>query len=106
MPAISKQIENFYKSKVWKQVRKLKIMKERGLCERCHRQGKEVHHKIYLTNENIEDPNITIDFNNLELLCHDCHNQEHNRSGMQIRKDISFNSNGDMTPPIKTRNNR
>ena len=39
--------------------------------------GYIVHHKNYINTRNINDANITIDFNNLELLCLDCHNKEH-----------------------------
>lgn len=39
--------------------------------------GEIVHHKNYITTSNIYEPEITINFNNLELLCLDCHNKEH-----------------------------
>lgn len=51
--------------------------REHGLCVRCGRPGEIVHHKIYLTPENIDDPNITLNEDNLELLCRDCHAMEH-----------------------------
>ena len=39
--------------------------------------GYMVHHKQYLNKSNIYDANITMGFENLELLCIDCHNKEH-----------------------------
>ena len=39
--------------------------------------GRIVHHKVHLNSKNIFNPNITISFDNLELLCQDCHNKEH-----------------------------
>lgn len=39
--------------------------------------GYIVHHKSYIDISNIYDTNITLNFNNLELLCIDCHNKEH-----------------------------
>lgn len=39
--------------------------------------GYIVHHKVYINKNNIWDTDITLDFNNLELLCIDCHNKEH-----------------------------
>lgn len=39
--------------------------------------GEIVHHKIYIGYKNIYNPNVTLNFNNLELLCRDCHNKEH-----------------------------
>ena len=39
--------------------------------------GDIVHHKIRITAENVHDPEITLNFENLELLCRRCHNDEH-----------------------------
>lgn len=39
--------------------------------------GRIVHHKIHLNSKNIYNPNLTMSFDNLELLCQDCHNKEH-----------------------------
>ena len=47
------------------------------ICERCGQPAKIVHHKKYITPFNISDPSITLDWNNLECLCQDCHNAEH-----------------------------
>ena len=54
--------------------------------------GYIVHHKDYININNIWDTDITLNFNNLELLCMDCHNKEHfNNSDFtddgQIKKD-------------------
>lgn len=106
MPAIHKKIENFYHSTKWQKVRKLKIQKEHGICERCGKVGNEVHHIKYLTLTNIEDQEITLGLDNLELLCKNCHNVEHNRyTSPQISRGIAFDSRGDMiyTPPTLKR---
>ena len=52
------------------------------LCERCLKNGilkpaEIVHHKVELTPDNIDNPNITLGFNNLEAVCRDCHAQIH-----------------------------
>ena len=52
------------------------------MCERCLKKGlvvpgEIVHHKIRLSPENINDPSVTLNFDNLELLCRDCHGEEH-----------------------------
>lgn len=39
--------------------------------------GYIVHHKSYIDTSNIWDTDITLNFDNLELLCIDCHNKEH-----------------------------
>lgn len=74
----------FYKSKAWQRCR-LSYAKSKGhLCERCmakglYRTGEIVHHKVHLTPENINDPNVTMSFGNLELLCRDCHGEAHRK---------------------------
>ena len=73
---------NFYKTQLWKDCRASYIKSVGGLCERCYqhgiiRHGDTVHHKVHLTPENINDPEITLNHDNLELLCRDCHAQLH-----------------------------
>lgn len=72
----------FYKSKSWKVCREGFIASVNGLCTRCLEKGKItpgyiVHHKKWLTPENIDNPEITLNWDNLEYLCIDCHNAEH-----------------------------
>ena len=72
----------FYKSTAWQQCRAAYIKSVGGLCERCLSEGKIVpgyivHHKCYLTPDNINDPSVSLNFDNLEYLCQECHNQEH-----------------------------
>lgn len=74
----------FYISRRWKVTRKAYIQSVDGLCERCRANGfivagTQVHHKVKLTPENIDDPNISLSFDNLELLCDKCHHEEHDR---------------------------
>ncbi|MBI9008693.1 MAG: HNH endonuclease [Tenericutes bacterium] len=87
-----KVIHNFYKSSVWAVAREIKIREVNGLCERCGKLGEEVHHKKRLTIDNVRDVSISINQENLELLCKDCHNKEHKR----FSPSIEFDSNGDM----------
>ena len=47
------------------------------VCERCGGVAVICHHKQYLTPANINNPDITLSFDNLECLCKDCHNKEH-----------------------------
>ena len=72
----------FYKSQAWKQCRAGYLKKVAGLCERCYAKGlivpaTMVHHKVYISPENIDDPNVTLNWDNLEALCNDCHAAEH-----------------------------
>ncbi len=74
--------KTFYKSKTWQACRAAYIKKVGGLCERCLAKGMIVpavivHHKIYIGPENINDPTVTLNWDNLEALCRDCHADEH-----------------------------
>lgn len=53
-----------------------------GMCERCYERGdlvpaKVVHHKIHLSTQNINDPKVTLGFDNFMRLCQDCHAAVH-----------------------------
>ena len=87
----------FYNSKEWQRCRAAYIEHVHGLCERCKRPGWIVHHKIYLTPENINDPDVSLNFDNLEYLCKDCHNMEHGTYNKDyIREGLYFDENGDL----------
>ena len=72
----------FYHSGAWAQCREAYRRYRGGLCERCLKNGlvkagEDVHHKVRLTIDNINDPTVTLNFDNLELLCRECHAAEH-----------------------------
>ena len=74
--------EKFYKSTQWQSCREAYLKSKGYLCERCIAKGIVkpaiiVHHKIYLTPQNVKRPDITLNPINLEALCKDCHNKEH-----------------------------
>lgn len=105
--------EEFYQSKPWKMVRRNVWLKQRCLCIRCKRAvyvngiskfiPKEkrlkgiVHHKEYLNDDNYLDINVSLNEDNLEGLCIDCHNQEH-FSSLSTREDLKFDSDGNLIP--------
>ncbi len=74
-----KELHNFYKSKHWFIARTVQIQNANGKCERCGKIGEEVHHKIRLTVDNVSDALVSLNKDNLELLCKECHNEEHGR---------------------------
>jgi len=88
--------KKFYKSKAWRQCRDAYFVYKHGLCERCQQPGKIVHHKKYLTPENINDPDVSLNWNNLELLCQDCHNREHHEKHSPTRHDVKFDEYGNL----------
>lgn len=95
---------SFYKGKAWIKCKNSYIKSVHGLCERCLKDGKIVtgwivHHKVVLTPDNIGDPDITLNHNNLEYLCQDCHNKEHHGSKDDVvREGFMFNEYGELVP--------
>ncbi|WP_019243657.1 MULTISPECIES: HNH endonuclease [Bacillus] len=88
--------KRFYKSKAWRQCRDSYISKVHGLCERCKQPGKILHHKEYLTPNNIDDPYVSLNHDNLEYLCQDCHNKEHHEKYSPVRSDVMFDKEGNL----------
>ena len=88
------ETKGFYKTAAWLKCRAAYIKSVGGLCERCLADGKIVpgfivHHKCYLTPDNIQDPGISLNWDNLEYLCQDCHNKEHFKDEYTRRYKIS-----------------
>ena len=84
--------KGFYKSQAWKRCAAAYRKQAGGLCERCLKEGRYtagaiVHHKIYITPDNIYDPSITLNFENLELVCMNCHGKEHGKTKKRYRVD-------------------
>lgn len=84
--------KEFYNSRAWKDCRRAYAAKVGGLCERClakgiYKPGVVVHHKTHLTPENITDPWVALSFDNLELLCMDCHAAEHSNKKYRYTVD-------------------
>lgn len=72
----------FYKSQGWKKTRDAYAASVGGVCERCKEHGlitagEIVHHIVPITPENIHDTEITLNHNNLKLVCRLCHAAEH-----------------------------
>ena len=72
----------FYKTSAWRECRNGYAAYRGHLCERCLRRGvltygEIVHHKIELTPENITNIDIALGFDNLQLVCRECHAKAH-----------------------------
>lgn len=78
-----------YQDPQWEVARQECERRADGLCERCRKKnkfvpGKIAHHIIWLTDENKHDWDIAFNPDNLEWLCNDCHEDEHERTtGLQ-----------------------
>lgn len=91
--------EWFYKSTEWQKTRKAYMVSQHYLCERCGEPAKIVHHKKAITRTNIHDPNVTLNWDNFEALCQDCHNKEHHATQRNAKRYL-FDANGNVIPPI------
>lgn len=74
--------KHFYCTQRWKDCRDSYMQSKFGLCERCLSNGvmrpaELVHHKIELTPDNIDNPEITLSHDNLMALCRSCHAEIH-----------------------------
>ncbi|GIW49194.1 MAG: HNH endonuclease [Caloramator sp.] len=87
--------KRFYNSKEWEECRKAYFVHRYGICERCGQPGDIVHHKIYLNPSNINNPAISLSFENLELLCQECHNKEHGKKG-SLAEGLVFDDEGNL----------
>ena len=87
--------KRFYKSLAWRRCRDAYFIAKHGLCERCGGPGKIVHHKVYLTPQNIDNPAVSLNWDNLELLCQECHNKEHHRD-RATAEGVRFDEDGNL----------
>lgn len=93
--------KSFYNSAAWKKCKTSYIKSVYGLCERCGKPGYIVHHKKHISRNSINNPDITLNHDNLKYLCLDCHNAEHefNRQKKSATKDgYKFNNKGELVP--------
>lgn len=81
-------IHAFYCRKEYLSLAQLCKVKSGGICARCGEvfeiSDLRPHHIIELTLDNIDDVNITLNPDNIEVLCEDCHNATHKRFGYTV----------------------
>ena len=85
----------FYRSKAWESLTntlKMERVNEDGqiICAVCGQPIIKMydciaHHKIHLTEDNVNDANISLNPDNIDLVHHGCHNKLHNRTGYERR---------------------
>ena len=70
----------FYHSAAWQHTREMILARDYYICQECGKANcTTVHHINELTPGNINDPRITLNPDNLETICRDCHDKIHNR---------------------------
>lgn len=87
--------KKFYTSKAWRDTQKAFMQSKHYVCERCGKPAFIVHHKTYITPSNINDPNITLNWNNLEALCQTCHQHEHMEKPVTA-EGLTFDDKGNL----------
>lgn len=96
--------KGFYNSVAWKNTRNAYYKSKSGMCERCQKEfeegkrslkdiniGSTVHHKRHITPKNINDPRVTLSWDNLEVLCDEHHAIEHRGKPKRYRYDKDGN---------------
>lgn len=86
---------SFYANKAWRDLSFTLKLKANGKCNRCNKIKWESligHHKIELNETNINNPEISLNPDNIEIICHECHNKEHRRFGNKQNVYIVYGS--------------
>ena len=77
--------KNFYNSKAWRSLRERLIVENNFLCSECGESYLNDstqlvgHHIKELTPENINDANISLNPDNIKIICRKCHDKAHER---------------------------
>lgn len=89
------ELQRFYGSKRWHDLRDRLVIERHGICERC---GKDfsgetrmlsAHHKEHLTDDTLKDPAVAVNPENIEILCAKCHALQHPVRGfIKKRKEV------------------
>lgn len=96
--------DRFYKTRIWQMVRD-NYLKGHQFCERCLKKGEAspavyVHHKVWLTVENVHKPEIAYGTDNLEALCFNCHQAEHHPRRRRFKVDREGRITPRQDPPL------
>lgn len=92
-------LKSFYKSDEWVKFRQVVInermdfIKKVNYCSKCGKQivnkyDMIVHHINELTEQNVNDVTVSLNPDNVEIICFDCHNKEHARFGHEAKKKV------------------
>ena len=94
----------FYHSQAWRAVRKRALIRDGFTCRICGARATAVDHIQELTPENISDTRISLNLDNLQSLCHDCHTVKTLEDKKIIKPDCArefyFDADGQLTPRV------
>ncbi len=93
----------FYNSTAWRKLSAYYAASKGWICERCKNKNVDFtkpiygqlhcHHIQELTDDNIQNPDIALNEDNLILLCRVCHNRQHSDSEV-LAPGLYFDENG------------
>lgn len=86
----------FYDSRIWKDCRRAVLRRDLFTCRDCNARASEVHHIIELTPDNISDPMIALNPDNLVSLCHACHDKITKGLTGDLPPEYLFNDKGEV----------
>lgn len=66
------------------------------MCEHCDKPGYICDHIKEINIYNVDDPNITLNHENLQYLCLSCHNKKTFAKYSVVREDVKFDSQGNL----------
>ena len=81
------ELQRFYGTKAWQDLRMVRIMQEHGHCQRCGKDFSDdlsqliAHHKEHLTPQTLSKPDIALNPDNVEIVCKKCHAYYHEDRG-------------------------
>lgn len=91
------KLHAFYTGKPWRELSFTLKTAAHGKCQRCGTIVEDMkyligHHKVELTEENVDDPSVSLNPVLIEIICLTCHNKEHRRFGHVKRVFIVWGS--------------
>lgn len=97
-----KWAKSFYSSDAWLNCRNAyiadRLLVDGGLCEVCNEvPGYIVHHIKELTPSNINNPDVTLNLNNLQYVCKKCHDIKHGVF-CEAERSYFFDESGQLHP--------
>ena len=88
------ELQRFYASKRWRDLRQVLIIQRHGICSRCGRDFSDdtsqliAHHLEHLTDDTLKDPAVAVNPDNVEIVCQKCHAHYHPEKGFTKRKQV------------------
>lgn len=86
----------FYHSPQWRKLSRTFLLSRNYICQRCGAPAEIAHHKQHLTAANVNNPEISLNPDNLEALCLACHNAEHFSAGGATAAGLAFDGDGNL----------